>query len=116
MLKKLTTALAAASIAAAGMFVSVPSAEAGTCWYMPSSVGEQTVYGKYCQVRYRVIDGLKVWFVTDQAGTLHRYTFWDDGTVDHQVNGKVSVYEWEKDDLGYRVYHANGYQFVFSWE
>lgn len=108
MFKKLTTALAAASIAAAGVFASVPSAQAGTCWYMPYSNSGSSVSGEYCKTSYRVIDGLKVWFVTDGNGLLHRFAFYNDGTVAVRVNGKDTYYEFDRDtDGAYRVYYDN---------
>ena len=104
--------LIATAITCSSLFSAAPQANAGTCWYIPAS--GQSVRGEYCRTNLRYIDGLRVWFVTDGNGVLHRFVFYTDGTVTHYTGNKQTEFEWETDpDGSYRIYWHDGSEFVF---
>ena len=107
--------LSISAIVAITGFLSMP-AQAGTCWYLPVSVGDQGVDGEYCRTLLRTEDQLKVLYVTDGENTTHQYTFWDDNTVTHRVNGSEDTYDYKVIEDGiHRVYHADGFQFIVDF-
>jgi hypothetical protein len=112
-MSKLKSFLLASAIACTSFIGAVEPAKAGTCWYIPPSGA--SVSGDWCRTSLRFIDGLQVWFVTDGNGDLHRFTFWQDGTVTHvDPSDNSHLYEWETDNDGaYRVFFDDGFEFVF---
>ena len=113
MLNTLKSLALASTIALSSAFTLTPEpANAGTCWYVPST-GEE-VSGSYCRTSLRYIDGLRTWFVTDGNGALHRFVFYTDGTVTHFSGQYTNEFEWDRDSDGsYRIFWNDGTEFIF---